>query len=231
MITIIHGDDVVSSRKYLQEQKQKIDDPYVFDGDIDLLSIVQITQGGGLFESSKKIFVESFFSKNKLNNSASLDIINYINKNESLFDIFFWEGKELQKKSLSVFSKTAVKIFKIPQTIFLFLDNIMPNNYKKNIILFHNALENADDQMLFFMMQRQFRLLLAISDKNAKEAIDEILRLAPWQKSKLERQSKLFSIDKLVLIYKQLLSIDISQKTGNLPFSLICAIDFLLLSI
>ena len=78
------------------------------------------------------------------------------------------------------------------------------------------------------MLQRQFRLLLAVSEENSKDSIDEITRLAPWQKSKLEKQARLFQVDKLLSIYKKLYQIDLAQKTGNLPFSLTASIDFLL---
>lgn len=231
MITIIHGDDIVLSRKFLQEQKQKTNDAYVFDGLIDITTLMQITQGVGLFTSEKNIFVENFFTKNKLNSLETKSIIAYIDKNESLFNIFFWEGNTLQKKLMGLFANPVIKTFKIPQTIFLFLDGIKPNEYKNNIKFLHNALKNTVQELVFFMLQRQFRLLLAISDGRSKETIDEVLRLAPWQKSKLTRQANLFSSDKLLAIYKKLYEIEKAQKTGNLPYSLVCAIDFLLLGV
>lgn len=230
MITIIHGDDIVLSRKYLQEQKQNSISPYVFDGIIDLPSIAQITQGSGLFNTEKNIFVENFFSKNKLNSSEAESIIDYINKNESLFDLFFWEPNVIQKKSIALFTNPSVKTFKIPQAIFLFLESIKPGNYKTSIDLFHKAFQNTEPEIIFFMIQRQFRLLLSVSDKK-NDQIDEIARLAPWQKGKIERQAKLFSIGELKNIYKSLYEIEIAQKTGNLAYSLTHAIDFLLLNI
>lgn len=231
MITIIHGDDIALSRKYLQEQKQKSNDPYLLDGVIDFQIITQIVQGDGLFTTGKKIFIENFFSKNKLNSPETKSIIEYIKKNESMLDLFFWEGKELQKRSISIFNNPIIKSFKIPQVIFLFLDSIKPNNLKNIITLFHKALENTEIELVFFMLQRQFRLLLAISDGKSIDSIDEISRLAPWQKSKLEKQARLFKSDKLLTIYKKIYQIELAQKTGNLPYSLICAIDFLLLPI
>lgn len=231
MITVIHGDDIVLSRKYLQEQKHNSTSPYVFDGLIDITTLTQITQGVDLFTSEKNIFIENFFSKNKLNSFETKNIITHINKNERLFSIFFWEADTLPKKTINLFVSPVIKTFKIPQTIFLFLDSIKPNEYKNNIKFFHNALKNTLEELVFFMLQRQFRLLLAISDERSKEAIDEVTRLVPWQKSKLTRQAKLFSFDKLLAIYKKLYEIEKAQKTGNLASSLVCAIDFLLLGI
>lgn len=238
MITIIHGDDVVSSRKYLLEQKQMAHNPFVFDQQVNLEDIIQITQGKGLFSSEKKIFIENYFSKNNLNSSATKDLINYINKNESLLDVSFWEGKELQKNPLKLFNKPTIKIFKIPKTIFSFLDNIKPGNYKNSITLFHRTLETTEAELIFYMLQRQLRILLSVAGKKAETAseaaektIEEASRLAPWQKAKLERQAKLFSIDTLLETYKKLYKIELKHKTGSLPYSLDSAIDFLLLSI
>jgi hypothetical protein len=98
------------------------------------------------------------------------------------------------------------------------------------INLFHNALKNTLEELIFFMLQRQFRLLLAVC-QNENTSIDEVTRLAPWQKSKLERQAKFFQSDKLLTTYKKIYQIEMAQKTGNLPYSLICAIDFLLLDL
>ncbi|OGH29567.1 MAG: hypothetical protein A3E40_04725 [Candidatus Levybacteria bacterium RIFCSPHIGHO2_12_FULL_37_9] len=228
MITIIHGDDIALSRGYLQEQKKNSANPHIFDGIIDLPTISQITQGGGLFDTQKVIFVENFFSKNKPSNPETKNVVEYINENEQKLNISFWEPNILQKKSLSLFNKATVKMFKIPQTIFLFLDNLRPSEYKNMINLFHNALKNTLEEIIFFMMQRQFRLLIAISDEKNIDSIDEVTRLAPWQKSKLERQASFFQSDKLKTTYKKLYQIELAQKTGALPYSLICAIDFLL---
>lgn len=230
-IYIIHGDDIVSSRKFLREQKQKLHSPSVFDGDVDLQDLIQITQGGGLFGNEKKVFIENFFSKNKLNTSKTKGIIDYINKNQSSSDVFFWEEKELQKKYLNLFNNPTVKIFMIPKTIFLFLESIRPVNYKNSINLFHKALQNTEAELIFFMLQRQFRMLAAVSDKKTRETIDEVIRLAPWQRGKLEKQARLFSIDKLLEIYRRLYEIELAQKSGGLPYSLANAIDFFLLSI
>jgi len=230
MITIIHGDDIVLSRKYLQEQKQNSINPYVFDGIIDLPSLVQITQGSGLFNTEKNIFIENFFSKNKLNTSESKNIIEYINENESSIDLFFWEGKELQKRSMALFTNPLIKKFKIPQTIFLFLESIKPGNFKASIDLFHKALQNTEPEIIFFMMQRQFRILLFVTD-NKGDQIDEIARLAPWQIGKLERQARAFSEDVLLNLYSQIYKIESKLKIGSLPYSLDKAIDIFLLSI
>jgi len=79
------------------------------------------------------------------------------------------------------------------------------------------------------MLQRQFRILLALSEPSENVPIDELIRLAPWQTGKLERQALSFDLETLKKIYRKLYEIETGQKTGTLPLSLSQSIDFLLL--
>ncbi|MDP3988330.1 MAG: hypothetical protein Q8P80_04275 [Candidatus Levybacteria bacterium] len=228
MITIIHGDDNAASRKYFIDEKNNTKDAHFLDGEkTGLTELVQVFEGGMLFSQEKNIFIESFFAKKALELKEILKLIEENSKNSN---IYFWEGKELAKKELSFFKNPVIKLFKYPQSIFLFLDSIKPDNVNNLVPLFHKTLENMEVEIVFFMMIRQFRLLLALSDSQG-ERIDELKRLAPWQMEKLKRQSKLFSADKLKTIYKKLGEIDLGQKTGGLNLTLEQTIDMLLVNL
>ncbi|MBI1982430.1 MAG: hypothetical protein HYY87_01175 [Candidatus Levybacteria bacterium] len=230
MITIIHGDDIVSSRNFLVGQKQKIKNPLEFNGEsIAISDLVQIFEGGELFSDQKTLFLEDFLTKRKASKDKD-QILSYLSKYQN-HDIFLWEGKEVSAKSLSAFKKAEVKHFKLPQSLFLFLDSLKPGRGKLLIPLFHKTLENMEAEFVFYMLVRQFRLLLALSDLSSKEQIDEIKRMAPWQKSKLQRQAFLFTKDALTKNFAQLYAIDLAQKTGSLSLSLIQTIDFFLLDL
>ncbi len=228
MITIIHGDDTASSRNYLVEQKDKIKNYFSFEGKtVTLNDLIQVIESGGLFSDTKILFIENFFSTK---NGKDFDkIVKYLKEKDSACTIFFWEERELTKGDLSRFSNARIEVFKIPQTIFAFLDSINPGNGKNLVVLFHKTLENTATDQVMYMIIRQFRFLLSFFDRD--DSIEEIKRLAPWQKSKLERQAKLFSLECLKKIYHRLYQIDKAQKTGELKQSLACAIDFLLLDI
>ena len=233
MITIIHGDDISNSREYFHELKQKNKDSVIFDANkISITDLVQNIEGSGLFGSAKAIFIEEFLTKLKKTNKESKEILDFIIKKSKSSNFILWESKEILKKDLSEFKDAVIKLFKLPKNIFLFLDNIKPNNSKNLLNLFHQALDSGiKEELILFMIQRQTRILLALSDPGDNESIDEVIRLAPWQLGKLERQAKSFDINSLKKIHKKLYEIELAQKTGTLSLSLVQSIDFLLLRI
>lgn len=229
MITIVHGDDIASSRRYFVEQKNKEKNPIVFDGEkITPSDILQVLDGGSLFSENKLLFIEDFFSKKKPGKEFD-DIVSQI-QNLSDSQVFFWEGKLLTKRFINLFKNCEIKLFNIPKDIFTFLDSIYPDN-KKSLIFFHNTLKTNEPELVFFMIIRQFRLLMAVSDAKTKEAIDEVKRLAPWQINKIKKQSGYFSSLKLKDCYRKLYELDLAQKTGALPYSLSSAIDIFLVDL
>lgn len=235
MITIIHGSDTALSRKYFLEEKQKTKDAVLLEADkINLTDLTQLFEGGGLFGETKYIFIEQLLTKRK--KSAELtEILKYLEKHAGEHTIIIWEGKELERSSLSLLKTANVKIFKLPQTLFQLLDTLTPGNGQTLIKLFHQTIQTSETEMVFFMLVRQIRILLALSDKNAKARdtlfIDELKRLAPWQKSKLERQANQFKPEELLYLYDKLFQLEVGQKTGTLTMSLDSAIDFLLIEV
>ena len=225
MITIVHGEDIVSSRKYFVDQKDE--NSLTFDAEpLILIELDQSLCGPGLFGSSNKIFIENLFSRKA---SKNFDGISLVLNKKTEADIFVWADKILPAKSLSLFPKSNVKVFKIPQNIWSFLDGIKPENVS-NVSMFHNALSTSEPEIIFTMIIRQFRLMLGLIEKS-KDNIEELKRLAPWQKSKLVKQSSLFGLEKLKEVYKKLYKIDKSVKTGASNLTLVQNIDILLLNL
>lgn len=236
MLTIIHGSDNALSRKYFLEEKQKFKDSVLMDADsVNLTDLAQVFEGGGLFGETKNLFLEQFITKRKKSSDFN-EIISKLEKYSYEHTIIIWEGKELDRGGLNLFKKATVKTFKLPQTLFQLLDAIQPGNGKLLIKLFHETIINSETEMIFFMIVRQIRILLALSstipakagNSNSTEQIDELKRLAPWQKSKLEKQAKLFEIDQLINLYSKLFQLEVGQKTGTLTMPLDSAIDFFL---
>jgi len=233
MITLIHGSDTAFSRKYFLAEKQKFADATILNAEqINLTDLTQLFDGGGLFGEVKYIFIEELFAKQKKNPNFK-DILKYLERKAEDNDIYLWEGKDLEQTTLKQFKNALIKPFKLPQTLFQLLDAVKPGNGKILIKLFHQTITTTEPEMIFFMLVRQFRILLALTNTNKQtsDSIDELKRLAPWQKAKLEKQTKMFDITRLLDLHKKLFQIEINQKTGNLTNSLISAIDFFLLEV
>lgn len=230
MITIIHGDDISLSRKLFQELKNKQSDHVLFDGNkLTLTDLVQNLEGSGLFGNKKDIFIEELLTKIKKASKESKEILDLINKHAKSSTFVLWESKELLKRDLSLLKDATTQIFKLPKNIFLFLDNLQPGNSKNLLKLFHQAMDSGiKEELILFMIQRQIRLLLTLSEPG-DNSIDELIRLAPWQMGKLEKQAKSFDVSSLKQIYKKLYEIELTQKTGASVLSLSQNIDILLL--
>lgn len=223
MITIIHGDDTASSRIYF---KSLVKTNKILDGETVMLGdVLQVLSSDGLFHEEKTIGIENFFSKRKASKEMT-KILESIKSFESTHTIVFWEGKPLTKKVDSHFTNPTIKPYIFPKSLFQFLDSLTPNN-KSLIPLFHETKKYTEEELIFFMLIRQFRLLIALST-DSEAAIDETRRLAPWQRKKLISQAKRFSPKDLASLYHKLYLMDLNLKTGQTPTSLTEQIDFFL---
>lgn len=225
MIILIHGNDNLGSRNYYLSQKD--DNSLDFDAqNINLIELNQTIDGSGLFPSSKKIFIDNLFTNKGLKNQK--EILALLGKNTNS-DIFIYADKEISVKSLSEIKNLDSKLFKIPQNLWNFLDDIRPGNFQ-SIFKFHEVLKETEVEIIFSMIIRQFRLLLG-SKSNSKNNISELSRFAPWQKSKFLRQSSLFKTNELKNIISKLYKIELNTKTGKSGLSLKQNIDIFLLEI
>jgi len=230
MITIIHGDDISSSRIFLNEVRSKHLNSQLVDGNsLTVTDLTQIMTGGDLFNTEQTIIIEHFYARRKsLKEFAAL--VELLSEKALEHEIFIWEGKELDKKALSLFKHVTIKTYKLPQILFLFLDSIKPGQGVTLVQIYHKLLKHTEAELLFFMLIRQIRLMLALVHKSS-EQIDEVKRMAPWQLNKLQKQAAIFSPRQLRSIHTQLYMLDKGMKTGTLSMPLRSAIDILLLDI
>lgn len=226
MLIVLHGEDIAASRNYYHALKQKSTTPITFEGEkITLTDLTQALSGGGLFVEKQEIFIENLLAKKKDSKELAA-IFTLFSLEAASHEIVLWEHKELTKKQQDTAKGAQIKVFKLPQSLFSFLDSFKPNNTQTMLKLFHETLENAEGEMVFFMLIRQTRILLGLHDANS--SIDEVKRIAPWQRGKLANQAKLFDKTALISLHKKLAELDLGQKTGTNTLPLITAIDFLL---
>lgn len=84
-------------------------------------------------------------------------------------------------------------------------------------------LRHEDQMMIFFMIVRQFRLLLQVKDLldkvTPREILQKRLQLAPFQVHALCKQAQYFSSSQLRIIYEKLERVDHDLKLGKIPLS------------
>ncbi|MBI4080508.1 MAG: hypothetical protein HY430_01940 [Candidatus Levybacteria bacterium] len=229
MVILIHGDDTANSRNYFLSIKKELPESVLLQAEnLTLTDMTQIFEGGSLFSEQKHILIENFFTKFKKSKETDI-LIHYLTEQGKTHDIYLWEGKTLLPSSINLFKNATQKPFKLPQTLFQFLENVRPNNQKMTLKLYHDTLLATEPEMILFMLIKQFRVLIALTDlKN--DQIDEVKRLAPWQKSRFNQQKNQFTQQQLLSHYSKLFEIDMQQKTGLSPYPLSTAIDFFLLA-
>ncbi|HBB76117.1 MAG: hypothetical protein A2186_03730 [Candidatus Levybacteria bacterium RIFOXYA1_FULL_41_10] len=225
MITLYHGSDIVSSRIAFVDQKDETS--LSFDAEnTSVQDLLQALEESSMFTTSQKIFIENLFTKKSstfLKSTAEI-----LQKKSKDVEIHLWEGSEVSSKAASIFKGINVKSFKLPQNLFAFLDSIRPGNTQA-LDLFHKTLREVDENVILFMLIRQFRLLIATFYR--AYGIEEAKRMAPWQKSKFKHQADYFNEGRLKSAYKKLYDLDRGHKTGSLNMSLSQSIDFFLLGL
>ncbi|MBI2442427.1 MAG: hypothetical protein HYV40_00775 [Candidatus Levybacteria bacterium] len=228
MITILHGDNITASRNEFIKRKQAAGSPIMLrGGTFTITDLVQVFEGGELFQESKNIFLEDLFARVKKGQELT-SYTDYISSQGKEHDITLWEGKQLTKTQLSSIPQAQTLLYKVPSTLFTFLDELKPGNTKRLIILAQQAKHDVGEEMLLAMLVRLIRQLLALKEH---AEIEEVKKLAPWQKSKLQTQAAHFTTEQLLRLHERLFLLDKKRKTGTNDLSLPASIDFFLLQL
>ena len=221
MITIFHGDNIVSSRNQLhqivQEHIQKGTEVVKLEGgSLIEEKLIQALQQSSLFSEKRMLVIENIFS---LPASGDKDKLVKILLDHPQATVFVWEKKPISPKFKNKLTKNKdVKIneFKTPAVVFKFLDSLKPNNSQQSLILFQQCCQEDSEEMVFYMLCRRISQLIQGSDSSGS-----YLKGQPWQVGRLKKQAGNFSLKQLLDLHQQLLDIDTRIKTGTnlLPLS------------
>ncbi len=228
MVIIIHGEEIVKSRQQLdliKKQNEKAEIITVEGKKLDMTLLKQLAESQSLIGPTRLLIVENLSENKKLD-----EFVEYLEKNESILNLVLWENKDAKKSFLKHFEKVQVFYFKPEIVIFKLLESLRPGNQRETLKLFEESLRTTEPEIIFYMLIRQFRLLLLVG-YGVSSGIEELDRLAPWQKQRVERQAKYFSKEQLISIYHGLLEIDYGQKTGLNSFNLGRALEIFILNV
>lgn len=227
-IFVYSGEDIISSRKafldHLESLKlRNLEEMRINGKDISDEALENILGSQTLFGEKRVLSVENFLTGQKTKEKEKI-----LEKILSFKDatVIFWENKDFSRNEQLKFSQCFIfKNFKLPSSLFVFLESLSPKNIQENLLRFRNAIAAVDPNFIFLMMVRQIRLLILSKNINTK------LTLPPWQISKLKKQANLFELENLIEIYKKLQRIDFEQKTSSSPFPLEHDLELLLFAI
>ena len=222
MLTLLHGDDIVSSRRALGEMKlaHKESEILTLDGKKASLSdLKQALESSSILSSSRLVILENFFSS-----QPSKEKLFYLSSGEFSSDLVFWEGKKTSPGLIKKLGpRIQVRLFKTPAVVFQFLDNFLPKNRKASLIDLKKTLKSSPQSLVFYLLVGHIRNLLLVKDGEVPP------KMQVWKLRKLQSQAKQFSLDSLQKIYRRLLLIDIAQKTGEERFDLAGELQMLIL--
>ncbi len=208
MIYFIHGSDIQASYLRLQELITSFKDyrkVSIFKENIDMLYQTLFSQD--LFETNKLVVVENLLSDKKINTK---DLKSLSQKTM----VIFWEDQEISASRLKDFLNIAkIENYKLPQTLFYFLDSISPNS--KNTLINMAKLEKDQKGLSWHLENRLFQLILAKLNLTQTEASQIIGKtIAPWQWQKITSQARIFELGKLKTLFSAVLKIETLVKTG-----------------
>lgn len=220
---LLHGDDLVNSRAYLTDLTQGHSVTSLDGKKLAVAELEEHVFSNSLFVEEKAIVVENLFSKNP----KKKELVVFINSFNGQTLLILWEEKKLPKTTFSSLKDTTVKDFLFPSSYFQFLDSFSQGNGKRLFIMFEGLLKTMSEEQIFYSLIKRIRLLLILAS-NGKS--DELLKMAPWQLSKLKNQLRQWNSPSLASFYQSLLDTEIKLKTGGLPIGLSKHLDTLMLT-
>lgn len=204
MIYVIHGVDVVASRKRLGELRGEYsaDDIQIFSAkEIEYSQFPLLFSTMSMFGEKRAVIVEG-----KLD-SKEVDVASVM---KSDVDLIVWVGEKLRANdgllTMVKEAKGQVDFFedKVDLTIFPFLDAVASRNRRAALTEYMKLLKSKSEPIyLLTMLVWQFRNIIV--PENASGFV---------QKKAMDAKNR-FSFDELRKIYYQLLQMDVAMKTGD----------------
>lgn len=229
MFTLIHGEDITSSRKALTEIKEKNDttEKIIFDGTkITLSDFVSAADSLSIFNQGRLIIIENFLSG--ILSKEKEEMLKYMQNTDISAQIIFWEQKEVSKTIIKkYFPKASVILCPVPVYIFKFLDSIGERPLPEVLSMYNSLAKQQEAEFVYSMLIRQWRNLLIAND------LGQIgfSGMSSWQSGKFIRQAKYFDLQKLISSYRILLSLDQKVKSGQTSYNLNQLLDIFFVSL
>lgn len=224
MITLLHGDDIVSSRKALEALKlsrQQSEVLFLEGPKVSLTDLKQALESSSLLAFSRLVILERFLSSR-----PNKEKLVYLASGQFGADLIFWERKKIPPGTIKKLGPQAkVQLFKTPALVFRFLDGFGSPNRQNSLLLLKKAAFSSPSSLVFYLLVKRIRDLLLVKGGG------EPSRIQAWQLKKLQTQARFFHPGSLERVYRRLLEIDRAEKTGEKRFNLEGELEMLILDI
>jgi DNA polymerase III delta subunit len=145
------------------------------------------------------------------------------NKEKLSGTLVIYHENTLPASSLKLLPKPdKIEEFKLPKLIFKFLDSFYPGNGKQCLKLLHQVIKTEAPEFVLALLARHLRDLYLV-----KTDIESLF-YPSWRMSKLKKQAKHFSENKLKQIIKKLSQADVEAKTS--AANLLDSLDFIIVT-
>ena len=210
MIYILHGENADDSGKYLKSLLLQYKDiPKVRLTDKDKLEIfLEAVYAEDLFETNKLVVCQNWLSTKKI----KIKSLQKIPQNRI---VIFWEESKLTSlQTEKIKTDIQIKEFKPNATVFWFLDSLSPDFLKS--VKYLPQISSDKKNLLVWNLLLRVSLLIAAKSQIGREKSQAFFKrnIQSWQWDKISRQSDLFSLNKLVELYRGLLRLDYTIKNS-----------------
>src|SRR3989344_3643224 len=211
MIHVLHGENTDDSERYLKSLLINYKDiPKVQLTDKDRIELFQeAVYAEDLFETEKLVICRIWLSSKKIKLNSLVDIP----QNRTV--IFLEDTKLTVGQNVKRPSDWQIKEFKLQSTIFWFLDSLSPDFVKSARYL--PQIDADKNNFLVWNLLMRVALLIAAKSGTGRENCAQFFKknIQDWQWDKITRQADLFSLNKLIGLYRGLLRLDYATKNGT----------------
>ncbi len=210
MLTIICGEDSISSRSYFislqTDYKQK---GYQIIS-IPANQIEQVIKSSGnelmLFTDKQVYAVEHLTTYTTRKKSKDFEILLRSLIDDKDIEVIDWESKGAREIKIKT---PNVKEFKLSQSVFQLQEACFPGKLKLFLTLLNKLSESQEEGFIFVMLCRHIRTLILARTQQLPPSVPF------WMKKKLNDQAIKWSLELLLGFYEGLARIDSSTKTSS----------------
>ena len=210
MIYILHGENTEDSGKYLKSLLLKYKDiPKVHLSDKDRVELFhEAVYAEDLFEMDKLILCRNWLSLKRIKIAS----LSKIQPNRTI--IFLEETKLSSLQTAKASNEVQIKEFKPKSAIFWFLDSLSPDFSKS--VRYLPQIESDKKNLLVWNLLFRVSLLITAKFQVGREKSRDFFErnIQDWQWDKIQSQADLFSLNKLVGLYRGLLRLDYTIKNS-----------------